>query len=130
MAVRSKSYVVMNNPIVWQRAKLNGQRFFDGQSREKLCFAITLQAQHSDEPLFDKPISIDIVFYLKSTKALNRSAKTIHHAVRPDIDNLCKFILDAMNKVIFTDDKLICSLTAKKLYSMEPRTEFTITEME
>lgn len=33
----------------------------------------------------------------------------------PDIDNLAKFVLDALNKVLYQDDKQIVKLTCYKL---------------
>lgn len=36
---------------------------------------------------------------------------------RPDLDNYCKAVLDAMNKVIFKDDSQIVHLSAKKVFS-------------
>ena len=35
--------------------------------------------------------------------------------LHPDIDNLAKFVLDALNKVVYTDDKQIVKLVAYKL---------------
>lgn len=50
----------------------------------------------------------------------------------PDIDNLQKFIFDAITDtgVIWKDDRLIASLIAKKLYDRNPRTHIIITELE
>lgn len=49
-----------------------------------------------------------------------------HHSGRPDLDNLTKFVQDALNKIYYKDDALICQLTAYKLYSERPRTEITL----
>jgi len=43
-----------------------------------------------------------------------------------DTDNLCKFYLDAMNGIVYADDKQVNSIIAKKFYGNEPRTEITI----
>ena len=50
-------------------------------------------------------------------------------AIKPDIDNYVKAILDALNGVAFRGDKQIISLNAKKLYSDKPRTEIEIKEI-
>lgn len=54
----------------------------------------------------------------------------IKHIKKPDIDNLCKSILDGLNKVAFKDDSQIVSLVANKYYSDTPRVEITINDMK
>lgn len=48
------------------------------------------------------------------------------HKVRPDIDNMCKYILDIAQPVLFSNDCAVSKLTAKKVYDINPRTEFTV----
>ena len=48
------------------------------------------------------------------------------HYKKPDLDNLAKLILDAMNGLVFRDDALICELNLVKKYSTLPRIEITI----
>lgn len=44
-----------------------------------------------------------------------------------DIDNIAKYILDSMNKIVYYDDNQVYNLHIKKLYSeAEPRTEVEI----
>jgi Holliday junction resolvase RusA-like endonuclease len=60
----------------------------------------------------------------------NKPGSTNIHGVKPDIDNLQKFVLDSIsNGVLLTDDKIVYSIKATKLYDERPRTEFTITEI-
>jgi Holliday junction resolvase RusA-like endonuclease len=128
---RSKSYCVNVNPIAWQRPGLNGKRFFDAQQKDKVYFGLYLLKQHNGEPLFSRAISLDVEFYMPIKLTLKvRRPNTTYHKTVPDIDNLCKFLTDAIKGVIILDDRLIVSLTAKKLYSSQPRTEFTIKEVE
>jgi Holliday junction resolvase RusA-like endonuclease len=54
---------------------------------------------------------------------------------KKDIDNLVKFLLDAMNKVVYHDDSAITKLIAEKLFVAEHNrdggayAEITITEL-
>jgi len=41
--------------------------------------------------------------------------------VKPDCDNICKIILDALNKIAFDDDKQVVELNITKSYSDIPR---------
>ena len=52
-----------------------------------------------------------------------------YHSVKPDIDNLIKYISDVMNKGFYIDDSQICSIQAEKKYGDPPRTEVTIQEI-
>lgn len=47
---------------------------------------------------------------------------------KPDCDNIAKIILDAMNGIIYEDDKYITKLYVEKIYSDNPRVEVTINE--
>lgn len=123
---RVKSYIIELPPVAWQRAKLNGQRFFDGQHKDKVCFGLHMNSQHKGEPLFSTAIDIQLTFYMPQPKSMK---KLIPHSNAPDLDNLCKFILDAMKGVLITDDKIISTISAKKVYDHFPRYEFTITEL-
>jgi Holliday junction resolvase RusA-like endonuclease len=118
-------------PISQARARLAGKRFYNAQSQEKMAFGFILKNQHGNEPLFNKAISVDITFYMPQLKnwSAEKRKETIMHSSRPDLDNLEKFLLDAMVNVLITDDNIICSMSAKKVYDSNPRTEFIITEI-
>ena len=42
------------------------------------------------------------------------------HTKKPDLDNLVKAVLDALNGVAFEDDSLISDINASKTYAEEP----------
>jgi Holliday junction resolvase RusA-like endonuclease len=128
--VRSKSYCIDLKPISWQRAGRNGSRYFDAQARDKLAFGLCLINQHGEEPLFDKAIHLDIAFYMNIPRSKLNNLKSIYHVGPVDLDNLCKFLLDAIKDVLIIDDRIICSMSLKKVYDKHPRTELVITEVE
>ena len=41
-------------------------------------------------------------------------------SVKPDLDNISKIILDALNKVAFNDDKQVAQLSITKRYGEQP----------
>ena len=49
---------------------------------------------------------------------------------RPDIDNLIKSVLDALNEIAYKDDSQVVQLFAEKFYSDIPRVEIELVEME
>lgn len=48
---------------------------------------------------------------------------------KPDLDNVAKAVLDAMNGVVYVDDKQVIRLVAEKRYSMEPKVEVYVHEV-
>lgn len=48
---------------------------------------------------------------------------------KPDLDNVAKAVLDAMNGVVYVDDKQVIRLIAEKRYSMEPKVEVYVHEV-
>lgn len=133
--MRTKTYIINQQPIPWSRARLNGKHFFDAQAKDKLVYGIYLQQQHDKEPIFTKACSIDATFYMMPpgnvlTKMKKAPAEIFYHTCKPDIDNLSKFLLDSISHgVLLIDDKIIYALNAKKVYDNNPRTEFTIKEI-
>ena len=67
----------------------------------------------------------------KSTKKSDRE-KMIQNQIspnkKPDIDNIVKIILDAMNKFAFKDDTQITKLSVEKIYGEEEKVHIEIEE--
>jgi Holliday junction resolvase RusA-like endonuclease len=59
-------------------------------------------------------------------KRLAAAAGDIHPIGRPDADNFVKSALDALNKIVFTDDSIIVRLQVDKKYSESPRIRITV----
>lgn len=47
---------------------------------------------------------------------------------KPDLDNVAKAVLDALNGVAYADDAQVVKLVVTKAYSMEPRLVVTVKE--
>ena len=52
-----------------------------------------------------------------------------HVLKRPDVDNLAKFVLDAVQKRILTDDKLVTTLVVHKRWCNTKEEEQTVVEL-
>ena len=82
----------------------------------------------------DGRISVTIKAYFSIPKNTSK-AKTeemlnniISPAKKPDIDNIAKIILDALNKLAFNDDNQITKLNIEKMYSEEERVSILIEQ--
>ena len=62
-------------------------------------------------------------------KATEMIAGYIRPAKKPDIDNVVKSILDALNGVAYHDDTQVVAVFAEKYYSDTPRVEVEIGNM-
>jgi Holliday junction resolvase RusA-like endonuclease len=80
------------------------------------------------------PVCVEIEFYIaipmsdsKRVRERKLSGQELP-AKKPDIDNLAKLVLDALNGVYWQDDNQIVQLSLSKQYSEEPRTVVRIKE--
>lgn len=72
-------------------------------------------------------IKVEIIAYFAIPKATNKSQQkemienNISPTKKPDIDNIIKIILDALNKMAFKDDSQITKLEIEKVYAEEEK---------
>lgn len=78
---------------------MNGRQAFDGAVHVRIDLHVTPPASWSQK---------------KQRAAL---AGEIHPTSKPDADNCIKVIFDAMNGIVFRDDKQVVDLVAKKRYA-------------
>lgn len=97
----------------------------------KMCW---LAKYGSVQPL-QQSLEVNIAFYLPIPKSVNKKQRAemldgkIKHTKKPDIDNLIKSVLDALNGIAYSDDSKIIKVAAEKQYSEKPRTEIQISEV-
>src|SRR5665213_171590 len=129
MPLRTKTYTINVEPVSWARAGVRGKgsykpQFYDTQVMEKVAFGLYMQQQHNDEPLFERPISVDATFFMPIPRSKKDRRGSIFHAHYPDLDNLLKLLLDSM-KPIIVDDRIVSVIHARKIFDPNPRTVFT-----
>lgn len=82
----------------------------------------------------DKPLTSEITVYMPIPKSYSKKKQEqaltgqVSPIVKPDCDNIAKNINDALNGVVYPDDKQIVKLVVKKLYSENERVEIFITD--
>lgn len=97
----------------------------------KSIIAYTVSQTYKGLPL-DKPLRLSVRFCCAPSKAIQKKqplelmAEAIPVIKRPDIDNLLKTLGDALNGILWTDDKLIVDIEAVKRYSLQPRISFSV----
>jgi Holliday junction resolvase RusA-like endonuclease len=81
---------------------------------------------HRPAQLLDGPLVLEATFYLLRPKSRKKSE--LYPDRKPDLDNMCKSITDALNGIIWTDDARIVEIVARKEYGSPPRVEIRILE--
>ena len=80
--------------------------------------------------------AIDIVAYLPIPKSVSKATraamedKKILPSRKPDVDNIEKAVLDALNGIAYKDDSRVYRTSCAKYYDTVPRVGVTITEFE
>ena len=89
----------------FQKGRFRGT--YDPAKRHKQSFLYSVLDQAPDK-LFNEPIMVNLIFYFPRPKSHYGTGKDknklklsapIYHISTPDIDNLQKFVFDALNKV-------------------------------
>ena len=124
-------YVIKGNPIPLARARVSKGVFYDPQSDLKEAFAWEYKL-HPGAKCYSGALKLTVTFYMAIPKmSAIKKEKTIgtHHAKRPDLSNMIKFLEDAIMGLAYMDDAFISVIEAYKVYDLCPRTEFTIEEL-
>ena len=88
-----------------------------------------------DGTLYETPVRVNITAYKGIPKSYTKKRTKaildgIEQAVsKPDVDNICKIILDALNGVAYKDDTQVIRLSISKKYTESTeRVEFEVKE--
>ena len=105
------------------RHRLKGGTY-DPSKKDKDDFIKTIE--NFPEEKMTKPIRCILNFYCKRPKTHYKTGKNAHilketapkyNINNKDLDNMVKFVLDALNDKLYTDDSLIFEITCSKMYS-------------
>lgn len=134
MALNTLTFFVDFRPVAWKRPAGKGVRH-DSQVADKAAFSLKALAsiyaarpelKHGFRPWYaTDALHVHIDFLFKEKAGKQKSVQL------PDIDNLAKFVLDAMQSqcldgVIWTDDRQVVSLSVTKSISQRDATLVTI----
>ena len=104
----------------------NGTAYTDKETAEYERLVRLTALQTGIKPL-SGAVHMDITAYYpiprSGSKAsrLKRERGEEYPLVKPDIDNITKIIMDALNGYAYADDKQVISVTAIKKYGREPK---------
>ena len=104
------------------------------RTSSKTVYRLTTKNEQYQTVYFssDTPVSVHIrAFYgipkhTSNAKSEEMLSGRIVLMKKPDLDNICKIVCDALNGIAYADDKQIAELSCCKFYSRNPRIEITI----
>jgi len=106
----------------------------DPSKKDKLRYRreITLQWHRT---VIENPLELTVSFNIGVPKSWSKKKREkalsgdLLPASKPDLDNLLKLLLDAMNGLVYHDDALVCKVTATKQYSLIPHTQILVRSL-
>nr|WP_270250323.1 RusA family crossover junction endodeoxyribonuclease [Coprococcus catus] len=97
---------------------------------------VRLRFQNAGGQITDKPVRVGITAFFappKSTKKKQKAemlANLVLPTKKPDVDNIAKIILDALNKIAYVDDSQVIELSVIKRYAAEAKVIVHIEEID
>ena len=115
------------------RPRFSKLRTYNPKKYTEYKEAVSLLAKKQCKNHFNGAIRLEITFYMQIPESWSKKKQreTIgkYHISKPDTDNMIKTIKDSLEGVFFKNDSQICEIDAKKIYSENPRTEFTLINL-
>jgi Holliday junction resolvase RusA-like endonuclease len=102
---RTRVVMIGRKPVAMQYSDPKGVKY------EKAIRDAVIK-QYKGEPL-EGPLSVQIYARFERPKSVNRE----WHTVKPDADNVGKAVCDALNGVLWIDDRQIVTLAVFKQYA-------------
>lgn len=77
-------------------------------------------------------VTIKVHFSIPKNTSKSKTEEMLNNTIspvkKPDIDNIAKIVLDALNKLAFKDDNQITKLNVEKIYSEEEKINILIEQ--
>ena len=136
-------FVITGKPIAKKRPRFARRGSFvttysDQETEESKVMAQILSQLGKDWTPIEDAVALEIIFhmpYLQGHYGTGRNSHRLkpgapyYHAAKPDLDNLLKFYLDAMNEIVFRDDNRVVRISSFKLWSKDPQTIIRVKKM-
>ena len=122
------NFVVTGKPVPYKRVAKAARhnRMYDPRKHQKEAFVEACRDHLPVEPM-DGALRLKVDFKFKRPKSHYRYRKGQERQLKPDakmfpradVDNLAKFVMDALNKEAYDDDKQIIKLCSSKSFLPE-----------
>ena len=118
------------------RSTKSGHHYTPEKTRnyENAIGLIAKSAMNNKEP-FNKYVRVEIIAFYVIPKnwPIKKKDKAflgeIRPTTKPDLDNIAKVVLDAMNKIVYNDDSQVVGLVVIKKYDIFPAIYVKVSEI-
>jgi len=134
-------FKIQGNPIAlkrhrsFQKGEFRGT--YDPSSDDKANF-LTKAISYKPEIPFDEPLYVKFTFCFSRPKNHYKTGKNAHilkdnapkwRTSTPDVDNLEKFVGDALNGIFWKDDSKIVDMSGSKPYGEQPYIQVQVARL-
>ena len=120
------------------RTTRNGNKYLDPsviKYRKTIRNMAILQMQKQKAERIEGAVNMNIIYAFRRPQSLSKKernkidgGKTVPKTTKPDIDNLTKAILDALNGIAWKDDAQVTQINVHKIWSAKDQIEIEIWE--
>jgi len=120
------------------RTTRTGNKYLDPsviKYRKAIRNMAILQMRKQKAERIEGAVNMNIIYAFRRPKSLSKKerneidgGKTVPKTTKPDIDNLTKAILDALNGIVWKDDAQVTQINIQKVWSAKDQIEIEIWE--
>ena len=120
------------------RTTRTGQKYLDAsviRYRKAIRNMAIAQMRNQKAEKIEGAVNMNIIYAFRRPKSLSKKerneidgGKNIPKTTKPDIDNLTKAILDALNGIVWKDDAQVTQINIQKVWSAKDQIEVEIWE--
>jgi len=125
-------FEVSGDPVPKARARTvrKGGRTWSFTPKRVAAWEKTVKEEavkHFEKPM-EGPVMVSLIFHMKRPSSRR---KEVYVSTTPDLDNLEKAVLDALNGVAYEDDRFVVAKNAQKKYVLngKPRVSVRVTSL-
>ncbi len=133
-------FTIPGKPIVKARARFKYYgKTYDPQEKEKEAWQWETKQElikQGVSKLIEGPLILKVSFIMPIPKSTPKKdlkelqdGKVMWHDIRPDLDNMIKWVKDCLNNLLYKDDSQVCYIAAMKVYGLEPETQIEIEKI-
>ena len=117
------TFTIPGSPIPLDRARHGKGKVYDtprNKSAKRTIGKSGMAAMVGRKPI-QGPVRIRVAFLFEWPKSYTQKRRKACYGnmkdTKPDIDNLAKMVMDALNGIAYDDDSQVCEITATKYFS-------------
>jgi len=120
------------------RTTRTGNKYLDAsviKYRKAIRNMAIAQMRNQKAERIEGAVNMNIIYAFRRPKSLSKKerneidgGKTVPKTTKPDIDNLVKAILDALNGIVWQDDAQVTQINIQKIWSAKDQIEIEIWE--